>query len=287
MLRFAGASGGVDLIDRQVDGFPFERSGFLGGIGRPGRSLADDILRAFSNAMRENPLPSLLIGAGCMMFLSEKMGLRPGGLGNGGRPMMATPDDPYGYGVSGGTSPVAELAGRVRGSAASSARSAAATIQSSLSGAAEAAQRQASNVAGAVADRMTQTAGTVGDTMRQTAATVGDTIEGAADAVRATTHDLRDQASGAVEQMRRGAQNAAGPMRDTAASMGGRLATPRTEPAVRRRRRSGTAGTARPRSSPSSRSSAQRSGSRSALRSPAYCPRPMRKTNGWARRATR
>ena len=179
-----------------------------------------------------------------MMFLSEKMGLRPGGLGNGGRPMMATPDDPYG--VSGGASRVSDAAGRMTGSAASSARSAAGTVQSSLSGAAEAAQRQASNVTGAVADTMRQTAGTVGDTMTQTAATVGDTVrqtaatvgdtvkqttatvgdtvEGATNAVRATTHDLRDQASGAVEQMRRGAQNAAGAMRDTAASMGGRLA---------------------------------------------------------------
>jgi ElaB/YqjD/DUF883 family membrane-anchored ribosome-binding protein len=32
-------------------------------------------LRAFSNAARENPIPTFLIGAGCMMFLSEKMGL--------------------------------------------------------------------------------------------------------------------------------------------------------------------------------------------------------------------
>jgi hypothetical protein len=32
-------------------------------------------LRALSNASRDNPIPSLLIGAGCMMFLSEKTGL--------------------------------------------------------------------------------------------------------------------------------------------------------------------------------------------------------------------
>src|SRR5947209_6678368 len=32
-------------------------------------------LRALTNASRENPIPSLLIGAGCMLFLSEKMGL--------------------------------------------------------------------------------------------------------------------------------------------------------------------------------------------------------------------
>ena len=31
--------------------------------------------RAFSNAVRENPLPSLLIGTGFMMFLSERTGI--------------------------------------------------------------------------------------------------------------------------------------------------------------------------------------------------------------------
>lgn len=31
--------------------------------------------RAFSNAIRHNPFPALLIGTGCMLFLSERMGL--------------------------------------------------------------------------------------------------------------------------------------------------------------------------------------------------------------------
>jgi ElaB/YqjD/DUF883 family membrane-anchored ribosome-binding protein len=31
--------------------------------------------RAFSNAVRDNPMPSLLIGTGCMLFLSERTGL--------------------------------------------------------------------------------------------------------------------------------------------------------------------------------------------------------------------
>jgi ElaB/YqjD/DUF883 family membrane-anchored ribosome-binding protein len=31
--------------------------------------------RAFSNAVRDNPFPALLIGTGCMLFLSERMGL--------------------------------------------------------------------------------------------------------------------------------------------------------------------------------------------------------------------
>ena len=134
------------------------------------RAGGGTFFRAFSNAMRENPVPSLLIGAGCMMFLSEKMGLRPGSRGNGGRPMMATADDPYGYAASSASSRVADAAGRmsdaagrVAGSAASSARSAAASLQSGLGGAAEAASRQTTNAASAVADTMRRTAATIGD----------------------------------------------------------------------------------------------------------------------------
>jgi len=40
------------------------------------KSGGGSFFRTFSNAARENPVPSLLIGAGCMMFLSEKMGLK-------------------------------------------------------------------------------------------------------------------------------------------------------------------------------------------------------------------
>jgi len=34
--------------------------------------------RAFSNAVRENPFPALLIGTGCMLFMSEKIGITRG-----------------------------------------------------------------------------------------------------------------------------------------------------------------------------------------------------------------
>ena len=177
------------------------------------RAGGGTFLRAFSNAMRENPMPSLLIGVGCMMFLSEKMGLRPRAWGEGRRPMMATADDPYGtYGgrsrVTEAAGHVSDAAGRVTGSAAASARASAASAGSSLTSAAEAVSRQTSSAAD-----------TVADTMKQTAATVGEAVAGATDAARGTAHDMRDQASGAVEQMRRGAQNVAGTMKETAASV--------------------------------------------------------------------
>jgi Protein of unknown function (DUF3618) len=191
---------------------------------------------AFSNAMRQNPLPSLLIGAGCMMFLSEKMGLRPG---NGSRPTVASADDPYGTGAgasypsdltarmseasdrvprasgraSDAAASMSDAAGRVTGAAASSARSAAASVQSGFSTVTESASRQTSNAAGAVAD-----------TMRQTTAAVGGTVTGAADAVRSTARGMRDQTSAATDQALRNARSMAGAMRDTAASMSGEMA---------------------------------------------------------------
>ena len=186
------------------------------------RAGGGTFFRAFTNAMRQSPLPSLLIGTGCMMFLSEKMGMRAGALGNGGTRKMASADDRYG--AYRGTSRVSDtpgrmsdMAGRMTGSASSAMRSATGSVRSGLSSAAEAASRQTSNVTGAVAD-----------TMRQTAATVSDTVAGAADTVRGTTQDIASTAataaSTAAEQARRSAQNVAGAVRDTASSMGGAIA---------------------------------------------------------------
>jgi hypothetical protein len=187
------------------------------------RAGGGTFLSAFSNAMRENPLPSLMIGAGCMMFLSEKMGLRYG-RGGGGQPRAG--DDVYRpsglYGTSGATSRVSEAAdrlsdsasrasgaaGRMAGAAASSTRATAAAASSRLKSAAEAVQGKASAMAGVAAE-----------TARRAASTVGETMAGAADAAGDTALDLRDQASGAMEQMRRGVQTAAGSVRNSAASM--------------------------------------------------------------------
>lgn len=39
------------------------------------KSGSGTFAKAFSNAVRENPFPALLIGTGCMLFMSEKMGI--------------------------------------------------------------------------------------------------------------------------------------------------------------------------------------------------------------------
>jgi ElaB/YqjD/DUF883 family membrane-anchored ribosome-binding protein len=209
------------------------------------RAGGGTFFRAFSNAMRENPLPSLLIGAGCVMFLSEKMGYARSPFGNGksSRAMRSADEeyDPYGTprGMAGAaeratgrmtgaagrmtgavsdtagrmTGAVGDTAGRVGDAAASTARSAAATVQSGVRRTSEVAGQQAANVA---------------DTIRQGAAAVGDTVAGAADAVRSTTHDLRDQASNAADQVRRAAGSAvgtaAGTVRDVSSNLSYRIA---------------------------------------------------------------
>src|SRR5947207_4442259 len=42
------------------------------------RGGSGTFVRALSNAARENPVPTMLIGAGCMLLLSEKMGFNRG-----------------------------------------------------------------------------------------------------------------------------------------------------------------------------------------------------------------
>ncbi len=176
----------------------------------------ETMYRAFSNAVRENPLPSLLIGAGAMMLLSEKMGLRPGslhfgGLGGGGR--TARRADAGTYGGNGGSRASAgrlsDAASRMAGSASSGVRSAASSVGSGIGDATEAARRRTSDAAGAIADRMRSTAATLADsatgaadTARQTAASVADGASSAIDSAQMTAHDLRDQAAGAAEQGR-------------------------------------------------------------------------------------
>ena len=179
------------------------------------RAGGGTFFRAFSNAMRENPLPSLMIGAGCMMFLSEKMGLMSA-RANGGR-LRAPPDDPYGFPtssapgmgsrlsesagrVSDAAGRVSDAAARMAGSATSSAQAAAASVGASVSNAADAARRQTSDLLGGALE-----------TAKQATAAAGDTAGGAMDAVRSVAHDARDTGAAAVA-------GAASSVRDTATS---------------------------------------------------------------------
>jgi Protein of unknown function (DUF3618) len=183
------------------------------------RAGGGTFFRAFSNAMRENPLPSLMIGAGCVMFLSGKMGLMSARAN--GEPARAEPGEPYGFStssasggrlsetagrVSDAAGRVSDAAGRIADSATSSAQTAAASVSASMANAADATRRQTSDLlAGAV------------ETAKHASAAAGDTAGSAADAIRNVAHSARDVGAAAVT-------GAASSVRDTAASMGGRIA---------------------------------------------------------------
>jgi ElaB/YqjD/DUF883 family membrane-anchored ribosome-binding protein len=141
-------------------------------------------LRAFSNAARENPIPTFLIGAGCMMFLSEKMGLNRY-VSRGGR-----------HGAPGKTmSPASSQISGAASRGASGLGAATSAVRSRARVATEFAGEQASNLTG---------------TVRETTSAAGDAISEASQRVREKAGDLRDQAAGAVEEMSEGAQNLAG-----------------------------------------------------------------------------
>jgi hypothetical protein len=160
--------------------------------------------RAFSNVMRENPLPSLLIGAGCMMFLSEKMGSSA----SSGR---AASSDPNWVSRIGEAQSSHSAMSAVRSAAAS------ASNRSGVARASGSESAQASNVA---------------DTVRQGATATGDKASAAADATRIMAHDWRDRASDAAARARQNAGDTIGAVRDYSSSLGERV----TDAADRKRR---------------------------------------------------
>jgi hypothetical protein len=68
-IRYRLSQSFAELSDRLAPGQVFDEmmTYARGGVAT--------FFRALSNAARENPIPTFLIGAGCMMFLSGKMGM--------------------------------------------------------------------------------------------------------------------------------------------------------------------------------------------------------------------
>src|SRR5271166_2721116 len=193
------------------------------------RAGGGSFMRAFSNAVKENPIPALLIGAGCMLFLSEKMGGRVLPRGAGVRAARHDEDESRtGFpsttarvsdAASAARASTSNVAGRVGESAQKMMRDAAGSTASAARSAAESVQSGMRSVS----DRAAQHAADVTETVRQAAASVTDTVAGATDAVRSKTNDLREQATGTVSQLTRGAQNVAGSIRQYSSSYGGRI----------------------------------------------------------------
>jgi len=179
-------------------------------------------MRAFGDAVRENPIPSLLIGAGCMLFVSEKVGGRflPWSDG-GGRPNRYDEEDAAtGYPSTSGD--MSRSSGRT-GSMADGASSVAERVGESAQKMTSGAAGSTGSAARSAADSIQSGARAAAEAARQAAASVTGTVAAATDAVRATSQGLSDQATGAARRLAHGAQDAVGAVRDYSSSYGGRI----------------------------------------------------------------
>jgi ElaB/YqjD/DUF883 family membrane-anchored ribosome-binding protein len=154
-------------------------------------------MRALTNAARENPLPTLLIGAGCAMFLAEKTGMtRRDFSGGSGRSAF------FG-GAADAAADTAAATGRSVRDSAASVGDAATSAGNRLSGAASSLGDAASSVGGTVAG---------------TAASVGDSVSGAAQQARRRLNDGTARLSDTVGQLKEGAADLNETVQDYAAS---------------------------------------------------------------------
>jgi Protein of unknown function (DUF3618) len=170
-------------------------------------------MRALTNAARENPLPTLLIGAGCAMFLAEKTGvMRRGSSGGSGESssfgdaaadMASSTRRSVGSAVGAATDTVREQTGSLAGSV----RDSAASVGSSVAGTAS---RTASTLGNA--------ASSVGSSVAGSAASVGDTISGAAQQARRSLDDGTAKLSDRVGELKEGAAGLSETVQDYAAS---------------------------------------------------------------------
>lgn len=186
-------------------------------------------LRALTNASRENPVPSLLIGAGCMLFLSEKMGLTryfASGDGNSARAFSAGQRSMHtssGVGKSG----VGNMASRASEAVSSGVQGATDGLRSGVTRTTDFVGEQASNAADRVKGSFAAAQDTVeaaGRSVQATTSELGSKLSGAAGQVGATISDaagqVRSGVTDAAAQVRTGAQSLAGTVQDYSASVG-------------------------------------------------------------------
>ncbi len=140
-----------------------------------------NFFRALTVAARENPVPSLLISAGCMMFLSEKMGLNrlvSNGMSNGiGADRGSDIPRPV-HRVSDSASGAPNVAKRALDQVSSTVGSAASSVTSGVKSASDFVSNQASNMAEGV---------------KQGAGALGEQVTGAADQLKRGAQDVGDK----------------------------------------------------------------------------------------------
>jgi hypothetical protein len=197
-------------------------------------------MRALGNAARENPIPALLIGAGCAMFLAEKTGMTQrlaSGNGSGARPFGRAMDTAAESAAAGGRS-VRSAAERAADTVtdqasalASGARDTAASVGSAVSGAAASVRDKASDAAASLGDA----ASSIGSRVSDATGKLSDAAAGTAQQVRQTVQDGTDRVSGAVGQIKQGAARAGETVQDysAAAADAGRQFTDRATSLMR------------------------------------------------------
>ena len=218
-------------------------------------------LSALSQAARDNPVPSMLIGAGLLMFLSEKTGLshlthqrnqnrgrsdRYGygdayggdgymgdGYGNGSYDRNAGYDNGYagsdnrggmGRRVRNAAGQAMDTARGAAGSMSGAARRGAEGVTAAVAGAAESARAAAANVGEGMAntaDNLRHQAEGMGGTLRDTAMGMGGAVRDTAMNVGGT---VRDTAMGVGGTVRDTAFGVGGTVRDAAGALGERVA---------------------------------------------------------------
>ncbi|MFL5259690.1 MAG: DUF3618 domain-containing protein [Hyphomicrobiales bacterium] len=194
-------------IENEADATRSRLAGTLDELANnltPGRMLDEvltysrhgggDFLRGLKNAAVENPIPALLIGAGCAMFLTGK-----------GRGTDEASGWSFGWSRSAPAGQSYELPGTSRSSKGviSSLRDRASSLASSVTGAVSGTAARAGDAAAGAAsgmrDTVTGTASGVRDTVADAATDVRDTVAGAASDVRDT---LTDAASRVTDSSR-------------------------------------------------------------------------------------
>jgi ElaB/YqjD/DUF883 family membrane-anchored ribosome-binding protein len=227
-------AGNIDeLSDRLTPGQVFDE------VLTYARGGGGNFFRALGNAARDNPIPSLLISAGCMMFLSEKMGLnrviarRAGDAWRGNGGSDGNWDDSrstagaMGLAMADSTARMSNAAARASDSAASGMRSAADTAASSIRSMTDSAKDGIRSTAdsvrsgvGRATDFAGEQASAAAQRVREGAAAAGDAMSASAQRAREAAEDLRDQAAEAAEQMRRKARGMADAVGDYSSALG-------------------------------------------------------------------
>ncbi len=153
--------------------------------------------RALTNAARENPVPSLLISAGCMMFLSEKMGMNR---------FLGRSDGADGRSVGSGA---AETVSDAASGAAGTVSKAVDSVRSGVRSATGYASEQASSVA---------------EGMKRGAETIGETVSGASQRVKDTAANMRDRGGDATDKLKQTAAEVGGTIKEYSDAIGEQVA---------------------------------------------------------------